>query len=125
MLFRAFSLPMAGFFAWAAAMQLNDPDPLRWFCMYGAASVLALRAVLGRPQRWLARGLALVSLGWALAIVPELWGRWAPRDLGAHMSAAHAEVEYGREFVGLLIIAVYGLLEARQAGKRSEPTKPK
>jgi hypothetical protein len=102
---------MASFFAWAAAMQLNDPDPLRWFAIYAGASLVALLGSLARRQARRQRGLALALAGlalvWAAAIVPELWGRWSVRDLGATMSAARSEVEYGREFVGLLIIALY------------------
>jgi len=112
MLFRVISVLMAVFFAWAAAMQLNDPDPERWFLMYASVALLAGLSAAGRPMLRPALVLALVALGWAAAILPELWQHWTVRDLGAHMSAARPEVEYGREFVGLLILAAYCLATA-------------
>jgi hypothetical protein len=122
--FRLISVPMALFFAWAAAMQLNDPDPERWFLMYASVSILAGLSVLGRAVPRLALFLALVALGWAAAIAPELWQHWTVRDLGAQMSAARPEVEYGREFVGLLILAAY-CLAARRLVSRAPASAPK
>ena len=119
MAFRVISAPMAAFFAWAAVMQLNDPDPERWFLLYASVSILAGLAALGRATPRLALLLAVVALSWAAAIAPELWQHWSVGDLGAKMSAARPEVEYGREFVGLLIVAAYCL-----AAKRFVPRAP-
>lgn len=107
MMFRVISVPLALFFAWAAAMQLNDPDPTRWFLMYASVAVLAGLTAAGRPAPRLALVLSWVALAWAAAIVPELWAHWSVRDLGAQMSASRPEVEFGREFVGLLILTAY------------------
>jgi hypothetical protein len=94
---------------WAAYLQLNDPDPERWFALYAAAGVSALRFATGKPSPRLALTLALIALGWALAIVPELWGRWQPSDLSVSMTSARPEIEFGREFGGLVIVATYCL----------------
>lgn len=118
MLFRLISAPLVLFFAWAAEMQLNDPDPERWFLMYASAAVVAGLCALGKGVPRLALLVALVALVWAAAIAPELWSGWSVRDLGAKMSAAHPEVEYGREFIGLLIVAAYCLL-AKRFGSRA------
>lgn len=107
MMFRVISVPMAAFFAWAAAMQLNDPDPTRWFLFYASVAGLAAMSAAGRPAPRVALVLSWLALAWAAAIVPELWTHWSVRDLGAQMSASRPEVEYGREFVGLLILAAY------------------
>ena len=113
--FRSFSALMVVLFAWAAELQLNDPDPIGWFAIYVAGSVVALLSALARPRRELAGLLALIALAWAALIVPELWHTWTPSDLGATMSAARPEIEYGREFVGLLILASYCVLAAFHA----------
>ena len=113
MLFRVISAPAALFFAWAASMQLNDPDPERWFLLYASASVAAGLVMLGKATPRLALALALVALAWAAAIAPELWPRWTWQDLGAQMSPERPEIEYGREFLGLLIVAAYSLVVAR------------
>jgi hypothetical protein len=118
---------MAAFFAWAAAMQLNDPDPARWFLLYAAVALLALCSALDRPLKWVARTLGVVALVWAAAIAPELLDGWSVGDLGGTMSAARPEVEYGREFVGLLILATYCFAAARvnrtgqRASRRQSP----
>jgi hypothetical protein len=106
---------MVVLFAWAAELQLNDPDPIGWFAIYAAGSVVALLSALARPRPKLAGLLALIALAWAALILPELWHTWTPSDLGATMSAARPEVEYGREFVGLLILASYCALAAFHA----------
>ena len=98
---------MTGFFAWAAVMQLNDPDPERWTALYAGAALVALCSALARPLPRAAALLALIALAWGAAIVPELIGHWRPADLGARMSPARPEVEYGRELGGLLILASY------------------
>jgi len=41
-------LAMAALFAFAAAVQLNDPDPVRWVTIYVAASALSFAAVRAR-----------------------------------------------------------------------------
>jgi hypothetical protein len=56
-------------FAFAAALQFNDPDPVQWVAIYATACVLSLFAVLRRrvaPAIVLA--VALVAIAWAAAI---------------------------------------------------------
>ena len=113
MIWRGASALMALFFGWAAVMQLNDPDPARWFAMYASVALLAAASVVRRPLPRAARALGVVALVWAAAIAPELIGSWGVEDLGATMSAERPQVEYGREFVGLLILASYCFAAAR------------
>ena len=44
---------MAVLFAFAAAVQYNDPDPLRWMAMYGLAMLACGLALAGRLPRLL------------------------------------------------------------------------
>ena len=111
---RMLSGACALFFAWAAVMQLNDPDPARWVVMYTSAAAVACAYVLGRALPRLRRVVGLVAVIWAVAILPELLQGWSVGDLGATMSTARPEVEYGREFVGLLLIAAYCFFIARE-----------
>lgn len=122
--FRLLSVPMALFFVWAAAMQLNDPDPTRWFLIYASVAALAGLNAAGRPAPRLALVLSWVALAWAAAIVPELWARWSVRDLGAQMSASRPEVEFGREFVGLLILAAYCAAAAYLTRRPTDVSRP-
>jgi hypothetical protein len=92
---------------WAAYLQLNDPDPARWFAIYLACAVVAASQWLERPRPWLAALLAAVASTWALFIVPELLSGWTPADLGARMTPERPDIEYGREFGGLAIVSGY------------------
>jgi hypothetical protein len=105
--FQWFSALMCVLALWAASLQLNDPDPERWFAMYAACALVAVTEVLDRALPWLAGSLAAVALLWALSIVPELLSGWTPADLGARMSPARPDIEYGRELAGLLIVSTY------------------
>ena len=106
----------------AAYLQLNDPDPLRWVALYMGCAAVAFSYACQRPARRLALGMALVAAAWALAIVPELIGRWGPGQLLHAMVPNHPEIEYGREFGGLVIVASYCALSylwrARPAAAR-------
>lgn len=116
---RALSAIMSVLALWAAYLQLNDPDPERWFAMYLACAAVALVSALGRGKAALAGAVGLIAALWAAAIVPELLGVWTPSDLGARMSSDRPEVEYGRELGGLSIVAGYCLaawaIERRRA----------
>ena len=107
----------------SAYLQLNDPDPERWFAIYFACAVVALLAALGRPLRWLSMSVGAIAFLWALAIVPELLGSWSPEQLTATMSSEHPEVEFGRECAGLLIVASYCWFVFAWAGRR-RPSAP-
>lgn len=120
MWFRGISGLFVGLSCWSAYLQLNDPDPERWVAMYLACAWVALCGTLGKAVPRQAALVTLIALGWALAILPELWGKWRPEDLTATMIGARPEIEYGREFGGLLIVAGYCLfafLHARYQGR--------
>jgi hypothetical protein len=121
MIMRVVSGVMAALGLWAAYLQLNDPDPERWFALYFATALVAGSFALGKPLMKGALALAAIALSWALAIVPELWGRWSPSDLGAKMVVNRPEIEFGREFGGLLIVTVY-LVCAFLITRRSQNT---
>lgn len=94
-------------FAWSAAVQWNDPDPIRWTLIYAAACALSAWVALGRrpapPLRW---GLLAVATAWALTL--------APRVIAA---ADFTGTEEERELAGLLLVAFGALaLPARGWG---------
>ena len=98
---------MAALFLFGAAVQFNDPDPLRWAAIYLAAAVASILAALGRRPRILPLAVLLVAAGWAVALAPgvvghvpffAMFGDWEMRDRG---------VEESREMYGLLIIGAW------------------
>jgi len=59
-------------FAYSAVIQLNDPDPIRWFSLYAAAAVLSATSVFVSIPRSLFVGLALVAGLWATTLLPSV-----------------------------------------------------
>lgn len=92
-------------FTFAVAVQWNDPDPLGWMAMYGAAAFACVAWELRRLPRPAAIGLGVVAGGWAV---------WSA--LATHLSAPMGEAltdwqmhtggsEELRETLGLVIVA--------------------
>jgi len=108
-MFRIINGLMALLFAFAVAVQYNDPDPLRWMAMYGAACAVTVAVVI--------RGTVPLIAPAAVGAVALAWGvYWAassgvPPDLYRRMFDAwemkNEAVEEAREASGLLIIAVW------------------
>jgi Transmembrane family 220, helix len=107
-LVRTLDLVMTLLFAFAAALQFNDPDPVRWIAIYGAASVLSLTVFFRRrvPPA-VAIGVAAIALVWAASIA---FGGPAASEY-SHMFDAwemkSPSVEEAREASGLLIVAAW------------------
>ena len=92
-------------FTLSVAVQYNDPDPIQWMAIYGAA----LACCVGWARRRLPRpapvGIGLVALGWAAWIYQGM-------HLGVPLGTAltdwgmHSEgSEDAREIGGLLLVA--------------------
>jgi hypothetical protein len=74
---------MAVLFAFAAAVQYNDPDPLRWIAVYGVATLASVLALAGRLPRLLPALVGLGALVWAGTRAPGVVGRVS---VGSHSS---------------------------------------
>lgn len=103
---------MCALFLLSAAVQWNDPDPVRWMAIYGVAFAICLATGLRAPVPAMAPLLvAAVALAWAVAIID------GGRTTGySHMFDAwemkSANVELAREATGLLIAGVWMLVIA-------------
>lgn len=116
--FRTVSWVMAALYLLSVGVQYNDPDPLRWMAIYGAAAVAA---ALLPSQRWaigLALAVAAAALVWAVLLTPEIWGRVGLTDLWKKMSEKGGAVEIEREIGGLVLVIAWmvpgALLRRRQ-----------
>ena len=109
---------MAALFAFAAAVQYNDPDPLRWMAIYGLAMLACGLALAGRLS-WLPPALlGLIALIWAGTLAPGVVGRVSVGELFQSYGMLSPAVEEGREMGGLLIVAVWmALLTLASAGR--------
>jgi hypothetical protein len=132
-MFRAVNWAMAALFGLAAALQYNDPDPLRWVGIYAAAMLVAIyaatRGVVPPIAPLVVAGVALIwGLIWSTGIAnpgtyARMFDRWEMRNVG---------VEEARETSGLLIVtawmavlALHGWSQRRAMRQRKgENTRP-
>lgn len=123
---RGFFGLMALLFAYAAFLQLNDPDPAVWVAIYGAATLALIPAVLRRPlPRAVPATLATVSLAWALWLATIVFGDQPVHDMFPDQEKTGwviVDAEEGREMGGLLIIAA--TMAALVAYRGPEPPSP-
>lgn len=109
-------------FLFGAAVQYNDPDPLRWAAIYLAAAAVAAGHAL-RPMPPLPSALvAAVSLIWAVAMAPDAL-RTLPSgsDIAGDFKMMSPGVEEAREALGLLIIAIAtGVLAFRARARMTQ-----
>jgi hypothetical protein len=116
--FRSLNWIMCALFLLSAWLQWNDPDPLRWVAIYGAAFAASL--VVGLRRRVHPAAPLLVS---AIAIVWSLGTmRTGPSaDSYGHMFDAwqmkSSTVEEAREATGLLIVAAWMLVVVVAQGR--------
>jgi hypothetical protein len=95
-------------FAVAVVVQYNDPDPLVWMGIYGAALAVCALDVLGKNVRRPARIVAGVALLWAVSWAPRIVRDVPWSHLFDHFSMKDdVHIEEAREFLGLLIVALW------------------
>lgn len=108
-------------FAAAAVVQLNDPDPVVWFCLYGLVAAILAMAMLGRFSNALTWGAGLVCAAGSLYLLPsvvELWTRHDVSMLLGPMSPDQPFIEESRESLGLLL-AVAALVYVHWLARRA------
>lgn len=125
--FRIANRIMALLFLTSAAIQFNDPDPLRWIAIYGAAGLACIAAERSSGLWPLSAGVGLAALVWAVRlspILPEV--RFA--DLARTMHAETPTIELGREILGLLIVLAWmftvAIASIRQRAPRPNRDEP-
>ena len=92
-----------------AGVQLNDPDPLLWICIYFSVAVVCILGFYTRYFPKLTFTLALVFLGYSLWFIPGV-KEWLMQDNRAQLfdnvaKMEHPFIEESREFLGLWIAA--------------------
>jgi len=124
-IFRAVNGAMAALFGFAAVLQYNDPDPVRWMIVYSAAMVVtAAAAVRGTVPPIAPLIVAVVALVWGLVWSTDVPGLAAYERMFDSWEMKNAAVEEARETGGLMIVSGWMLLLAvqgwrsRRAGRR-------
>lgn len=88
-----------------AALQYNDPDPVRWIAVYGFVALVYGMAVFGKFNKLVTwAGLAFIVF-WMGVWVPEFlnWIKIGSPNIAGQMKAETPYVEFTREFLGLLL----------------------
>jgi hypothetical protein len=102
-------------FAFSVVVQVNDPDPIPWMVMYGAAAVACLLS-LGKRLPWqFAVGTGIIALAWAASIAPRVIGQVPFLDMFAEFEMKDIGVEESREMYGLLLIGGWMSVVAHRA----------
>ena len=106
-------------FVFSAAVQFNDPDPLVWVGIYGAAAVVCGLELRRRTPLWAPVAVALIALAWAASLysrahevpISSLFSAWEMRNL---------HIEEAREMYGLAIVGVW-MIVIVTVGRKKAP----
>ena len=104
---RAADAVMLLLFTFGAAVQLNDPDPVRWIAVYALAAAACLLSLLRRLHWTLPAILGVGTLVWAATLAPHVIGRVPFGDMFGAFEMRNVGIEKSREMYGLLIIAAW------------------
>jgi len=115
---------LAAYFAMCVGLQYNDPDPIRWMVIYGAAMVISVQ--LPRTPAAVPAGyvVGLIAAVWAGYLVYRIWGLVTLGDLPRKMGEKGGAVEEEREAGGLIIEALWLAGASRYAGSRLRRRRP-
>ncbi len=102
-------------FAFAVVVQVNDPDPLAWMAIYGAAGVASALSLAGRLPWRFAAITGLIALAWAATIAPRVIGQVPFLDMFAEFEMKDIGLEESREMYGLLLIGGWMSVLAHRA----------
>jgi glucan phosphoethanolaminetransferase (alkaline phosphatase superfamily) len=105
-------------FAFSVIVQVNDPDPLSWMAVYGAAALISGLELKRLVRPLFPALLAAVALTWAATIAPRVIGKVPFGAMFAEFEMRNAGVEESREMYGLLIVAAWMASVAAAAAVR-------
>ena len=94
-------------FAISVVVQFNDPDPIRWAAIYGAAAVVCLLSLVRRVASWQPLVVGAIALVWAATIGPRVVGRVDPKSMFSAWEMKDLGIEESREMYGLLLVAFW------------------
>jgi hypothetical protein len=111
-------------FLFSVIVQFNDPDPLTWVSIYGAAMLVCAFELRRRVHPLVPAAIALVALIWAATIAPRVIGQVPFGAMFAEFEMKNAGVEESREMYGLVLIALWMIAVASAAWRRRSVVLP-
>lgn len=125
MVLRIVSLTFAVLFVLFAAVQYNDPDPIRWMAMYLLAAACCFAFYKQRLHFAASSLIAVVAFVWALTLLPTVIRQRPPlAEVFGEAGMYGPGVEEAREMGGLLIAAVWLGALSLVAHRRAKATDP-
>ncbi len=112
---------MAALFLFAAALQYNDEDMLRWIAIYLAAAACCLAALRGKLKGWVPVGVAVISVVWSAIYASRGAAGMPVGEMFAEWEMKNQQIVEEREMFGLLIVAGWMIVLAVSA--RRKPAK--
>ena len=113
---------LCSLFFLSAFLQYNDPDPIAWMLIWGAAGVVCLLYGFGSLSLIFPIALVLIGLVWAGFLLPriiETFDSIGGDEVFMQATMSNIIVESVREMGGLLIIAVWMSLLIVQKVKKN------
>lgn len=101
---RILAFVFAALFLYAAVVQYNDPDAIKWYAIYGTAALASLLFGFGKLRLMWAVILAIFYLGLTFYTWPE---KFEGVTIG---EGDIVNIERGREALGLLIAGIMMVL---------------
>jgi hypothetical protein len=100
-------LATTALFALSTVVQINDPDPLRWMALYGAAGAITAVSIRRRVAPAIMALVGAVAAAWGVHVVSggPLAGSYAHMFDAWEMRSV--DIEQAREASGLFIVAAW------------------
>lgn len=107
-------------YLFSVAVQYNDPDPIQWMTIYGAAALACFFANQGNLKWWVPVLITGVAVLWALGIAPAFFGKFDFFRMFESWKMTDSVIEVEREVGGLFIVAGWMLFLAYQLHKNAK-----
>jgi hypothetical protein len=116
---------MAALFIFAAALQYNDDDIIRWMAIYLAAAGCCIAAHFGKLKPWVPVAVTVISVGWSVIYAMRGALGMPLGQMFATWEMKNEQIVEEREMFGLLIVAGWMIVLAVAARRRTKDSVPK
>jgi hypothetical protein len=98
---------MLAAFAFSVVVQFNDPDPLGWALIYGAAAVACGLELRRQAPWWWPALVGGVALAWGTSLAPRVLGSIPFMEMFGAFEMKDMAIEQSREMYGLWLITIW------------------
>lgn len=105
-------------FVYAAVLQYNDDDMLRWAAIYLVAAGCCVASMVGKLKWWVPAAIAVFCIGWSLIYVARGAAGMPVGEMFAEWEMKNQQIVEEREMFGLLIIAAWMVVLAFSARRK-------